>query len=82
MLKIAKMKSNMDRRDLWGQWHSLTLDQHPTHHQHPLAGPWLLHGAGTPGRRLLNFSRQEVTEQKWSEVVGIWNKWESADRIL
>lgn len=39
LLKTAKMKSNLVRRDLWVQWHSLTLDQYLTHHQHPLAGP-------------------------------------------
>lgn len=78
LLKIAKMKSNLGRRDLWGS--CLTLDQHPTRHPHPLAGPWLLHRAGTAGRRLLRFSGQEVME--WSEVVGIWNNWASADRIL
>lgn len=74
LVKIAKMKSNLDRKDLWGQWHSLTLDQHPTHHQHQLSGPWLLHGAGTPGRRPLKFSSQEVMERKWLGSGMSWNQ--------
>lgn len=56
----------------------MTLDQPRCPHGPLLSGPRLLRGAGPLGRRLSEFSRLEMTEQKREDVVGF----SETDRVL